>query len=363
MTSTTTRPRRARATALVAFFALLAGCSSTGSADPFTSAPPAPAEAAATSEAPASAAAPAGPETVRLGVMVDSPAAYAAAYGNAEGTFEKYGVTVDVSTFSMGIETLDAIALGQKDIGGGADFAVVNRFGAGADNQLRAFAVESTSKTNSGQLWTVAGAVQSIADLKGKNVVTQLGTVVEYWLAVALAGAGLGEGDVNLAPVDSPMAAVALLQNGSADAAILNQVAAQTAQEIDGARVLADLNGLVSPTLSLAISTESYLTQHATAVTNYLKAQGEIFALFESDPEGSAKVLAKALNAPEETLLINLQNTNFWLDLTNEEIDTMRDIYDWAIGQDKIPYPYTMDDFIDPAPLTAAAPAKVTYGR
>jgi NitT/TauT family transport system substrate-binding protein len=349
---TSIRSRRALAAAALATAALLAGCSSSSSgADP----------AAATSGA-ATDAAPTTTETIRLGVMADEPTAYAAAYGNAEGIFAQHGLVVDVSTFSMGIETMDAIALGQKDIGGGADFAVVNRFGAGENNQLRAFAVESTSKVNSWQLWGVAD-VATIADLKGRHVVTQLGTVVEYWLSVALADAGLDRSDIDLAPVDSPMAALALLQNGSAEAAILNPVAAEQAAGISGLHVVSDLDGLVAPTLSLSVATESYLAENAAAVSRYLEAQAEIFAAFEADPEGSAQIVADALKAPVEPILINLNNTNYWLDLTDAEIDTMRDIYDWAIGQDKIPYPYEMDDFIDPGPLSQALPGKVTYSK
>jgi NitT/TauT family transport system substrate-binding protein len=317
--------------------ALLAGCS--GSDDP-------PAE---------------GTETIRLGVMVDSPAAYAAAYGTAEGIWAKHGLTVDSSTFSMGIETLDAIALGQKDLGGAADFAAVNRFGGAADNQLRLFAVETTSKVNAWAFWAKDDSVDALTDLEGQKVVTQLGTVVEYWLAVALTDAGVDLDSVEFVPADSPMAAVALLQNGSASAAILNAVASKEAANIDGAHEFATFDGLLPPTLSLGIASASYLADHADAVQKYLEAQGEIFAAFEADPDAAAAVIAEELNAPVDPIAVNIKNTNFHLDLTPAEVGTMKSIYQWGVDNGKVKNEYDLDDYIVAGPLKAAAPDKVTY--
>ncbi|MDR0722006.1 MAG: ABC transporter substrate-binding protein, partial [Treponema sp.] len=78
-------------------------------------------------------------DTIRLGVMTDSILAYAADIGIAEGIFAKHGLEVDVASFAAGINTIDAVTIGQMDIGFGADFAVLNRLGGSPTTVLRIF--------------------------------------------------------------------------------------------------------------------------------------------------------------------------------------------------------------------------------
>jgi NitT/TauT family transport system substrate-binding protein len=333
------------ALALTLTLSLLSGCGEKPAAPP-----------AATTTTPAPAV-----EVIRLGVMADQPTAYAAAYGTAEGIFEKYGVSLDVTTFSMGIETIDAVSLGQRDIGGGADFAVVNRFGGAETTDLRLFAVESASKHNAWQFYALGEDIQTPADLKGKNVVTQPGTVVEYWVAKTLETYGLSVNDVNLLPVSAPIEAVALLQNGSADAAIGNPVAAAEMAKLNGAHTIVVLDDIAVPTLSLSISTNKYLTEHQAAVEKYLQAQREIFDVFASDPDKAAGIIATALNAPPEQILTNLKNTNYFIEITAADVSALQSIYDWGVNSEKISFTYNLTDYISSAALKAVRPDQVQY--
>jgi NitT/TauT family transport system substrate-binding protein len=306
-----------------------------------------------------SGSAPSQPETIRLGVMNESITAYSAAIGQAEGIFEKNGIKVETATFAMGIETIDAVTIGQMDIGGGADFAVVNRFGASEKTELRIFARENASKSNSWKFYTLDPNIKSPTDLKGKNVVTMPGTVVEYWIAKVLDKYGLTIKDVNLQPISSAMEGVALITNKSADAMIGNAMAVKELEKLDGAHVIVQLDDIVTPTLSMAISTDKYLTEHSDAVEQYLRSLREIYDILEKEPERAASIVAKALTLPEEQVLVSIKNNNFYLDFNTETLNTLESIYDWALHNDRIKFPYSIGDYVNTNPLKKVSPDQV----
>lgn len=58
---------------------------------------------------------------------------YASYVGVEQGIFEKYGINLEITEYAFGINTIDAIANGNADVGDMADYAAVNRLGTTLD--------------------------------------------------------------------------------------------------------------------------------------------------------------------------------------------------------------------------------------
>ena len=72
-------------------------------------------------------------QTLRLAVMTGNLDHYASYVGVEQGIFEKYGINLEITEYAFGINTIDAIANGNADVGDMADYAAVNRLGTTLD--------------------------------------------------------------------------------------------------------------------------------------------------------------------------------------------------------------------------------------
>jgi NitT/TauT family transport system substrate-binding protein len=299
-------------------------------------------------------------DRIRLGVMTDSITDYVGIIGNSEGVFAKYGLRVESTSFAAGINTIDAVTLGQLDIGGGADFAVLNRLGGSQDTPLRIFAGLG-DVVNSSRLYTRDASVNSPADLAGKAVVVQLGTVNEYYHAKTLAAVGVSPSSVKFLPVEGVMEGVALIQNGSAQAMWANARAAEALDAIAGVRPIARLDTYVSSTVHVGIATEQYLKANQRAVEKYLQATEEIYQFIRDDPRRAAGIINKSNATPVEQILLNLETWENYVEFDQKFYDTLDSLYRWAEGSGVIKYPYEPRRYINTDALRAAFPGRGSF--
>lgn len=301
-----------------------------------------------------------GTTTVRLGLMANSDGAYLAAVAEDQGYFAKYGLQVKTSTFSAGINTVDAITLGQLDIGYVADFAALNRFGASEKSDLRIFAKISSSAATANKLY-VAKDITALADLKGKGIVTQKGTVIEYWTAKLLQKAGLTASDVKLLPVSSPQEGIAIMESGQA---VAYWGSGQTAQKLEASgkfKSLLTQADVASPTLSFAIANESYLKSNSAAAESYLKAMNEAVAFVQKDPEKAADIVLQRLNTPKETSLAQMKSITYDVSFKQDTVTALDSIYQWISENGLIKVKYDVRDYIDANALKTAISGAVDY--
>jgi NitT/TauT family transport system substrate-binding protein len=297
-------------------------------------------------------------EKIRLGVMTDSILAYAADIGIAEGIFARHGLEVEVASFAAGINTIDAVTIGQLDIGFGADFAVLNRLGGSPSTVLRIFTGLGEGSFDSWKLYAQGESIKTPADLAGKPVITRLGTVEEYWHAKTLASNGVDLASVNFLPVDATMEGVALIQNGTAAAMWANARPAEALNKIEGVHVIADLHAVGSPTLSLAVATEEFLTTRQNAAIKYLKATDEIYGFINNNPQKAAEIVQKASSTPVEQTLVNLKNNTNYINFNQEIFDASDSLYHWAESKGIIKYPYDLHIYVNVDALKAAFPGR-----
>jgi NitT/TauT family transport system substrate-binding protein len=297
-------------------------------------------------------------EKIRLGVMTDSILAYAADIGIAEGIFAKHGLDVDVASFAAGINTIDAVTIGQMDIGFGADFAVLNRLGGSPATVLRIFTGLGEGSFDSWKLYAQGESIKTPADLAGKPVLVQLGTVGEYWYAKTFASIGVDLASVNFLPIDATLEGVALIQNGTAAAMWANARPAEALNKIAGVHVIADLHAVGSPTLSLAVAPEEFLTTRRNAAVKYLKAMDEIYRFIDNNSQRAAEIVQKASSTPVEQTLINLKNNTNYINFNQEIFDASDSLYRWAEDSGVIKYPYDLHTYVNVDALKAAFPGR-----
>lgn len=298
--------------------------------------------------------------SVRLGLMANSDGAYLAAVAEDQGYFTKYGIKVETSTFSAGINTVDAITLGQLDIGYVADFAALNRFGSSEKSDLRIFAKISSSNSKNTKLY-VAKDIASLADLKGKGIVTQKGTVFEYWIAKALEKAGLTQNDVNLLPVGSSQEGIAIMESGQASA---DWGFGQSAQKLEASgkfNVLITQADVASATLAFSIANASYLKDNQLAVEGYLKAMNDAVAFVKQNPDQAADIVLSKQNTPKETTLAQFKSVTYDVNFKQDTVDALDDIYTWIEKNGSLKSKYNLRDYIDINALNTALPGSVDY--
>jgi NitT/TauT family transport system substrate-binding protein len=297
-------------------------------------------------------------DKIRLGVMIDSILAYAADIGIAEGIFAKHGLEVDIASFAAGINTIDAVTIGQMDIGFGADFAVLNRLGGSPDTMLRIFYGLGEGTLDSWKLYAQGDSIKSPADLVGKPVIVQLGTVGEYWHAKTFASSGVDLASVNFVPIDSTMEGVALIQNGTAAAMWANARPAEALNKIEGVHTIADLSAVGAPTLSFGVSTEQFLTTHQDAVVKYLKGMQEIYDLINNNPQRAAEIVRQVSSTLVEQTLINIKNNTNYIDFNQRIFDAANSLYQWTEANGVIKNPYDLHTYVNVDALKAAFPGR-----
>jgi len=302
-----------------------------------------------------------GLETLRLGVMTDSITAYVGVLGVEKGIFEKNGLKVEVATFAAGINTIDAVTIGQMDIGFGADFAVLNRLGGSAATPLRVFTGLGEGSLDSWKLWAKGDNIKTPADLRGKPVVTRLGTVEEYWHARTFSALGIDPKTINFVPVDATMEGVALIQGGKASAMWANARAAESLEKLPGVHPIADLSAAGSPTVSIAVATEDFLKNHQSIVVKYLKATQEVYDYMADNPQEAAETIYKANSTPVNQTLANLKVSINYIKFDKSVFDALQGLYNWIEAAGVVKNPYNLRGYINVDALKALYPDRANF--
>ncbi|AZZ61304.1 ABC transporter substrate-binding protein [Oenococcus sp. UCMA 16435] len=297
--------------------------------------------------------------TVRVGLMTGSDGQYLAAIAKKEGYFSKYGIKIKTSTFSTGIETVNAITTGQLDVGYAADFAALNRFGTSSKSNLKIFAKLATSKGSGTKLY-VAKGIKSLSDLKGKTIITDKGTVTEYWVSKLLKKAGLKSSQVNLVSVETGQEDLALMKSGKASAVWASGQDAEKLEKTGKFTVLTTEDKISSPTIGFAVSNKSFLKGHSKAAQAYLKAMNAAAKLVNAHPEKASAIVSEALNVPKKTVLATFESSDISVSFNKSAYKDLKNIYDYLDTSGSLKHKYNLKDYIDTSALKKAISGSVS---
>jgi NitT/TauT family transport system substrate-binding protein len=156
------------------------------------------------------------------------------AVAEEQGLFEKNGVDVEMKWFDSYTDSIAALSSGAIDANSQTLNDTLSAVSGGA--QLRIVLVNDNS-TGNDQIIAREG-INGVADLRGKKVAVEQGTVDHYLLLLALEEANLTEADIELVPMLTDAAATAFV-NGQVDAVGVFAPFTTTALERQGSRAVA----------------------------------------------------------------------------------------------------------------------------
>ena len=236
--------------------------------------------------------------------------------GQAEGQWAKAGLDLKATPFDTGIELSQALA------GGSIDVAIMGGVTSNfpAQGQGKIFMLNSRETATARLFVQKDSGISSVADLKGKQVITTTGTTADIFLHRALTKAGLTRKDVTVVNAAMPDAVSAFIA-GKAPAVALwvpfdlrVDEAAKGAKEIDNAGNYPDA-GVGDGW----IANNDWYADNQPTIKKLIGAWLKVNESFRKDPEGSLKKVHE-LAYKDDAKLTDLQHqVEFQKDYTNEE--------------------------------------------
>ncbi len=236
--------------------------------------------------------------------------------GQTEGQWADAGLDLKTTQFDTGIE------LSQALVGGSIDVAIMGGVTSNfpAQGQGKIFMLNSRETATARLLVQGDSGIKSVADLKGKKIITTTGTTADIYLHRALEKAGLTRKDVTVVNAKMPDAVQAFI-GGSVPAVALwvpfdlrvNE-ADKGAKEIDNAGNYADA-GVGDGW----IANNDWYDGNKDTIKKIIGAWLKVNESYRNDPEGSLKKVHEIAYKDAAELSDLQYQVGFQKDYTNDE--------------------------------------------
>ena len=281
---------------LVCLVIIITACSSapTSSDSPVTSVPAVSTSALATTTTVTSTAIPIGPNVqIRIGSL---PRIYdiIAFVAKQEGLFEKNHVSVEILSFRSEVEKDNAM------LAGDLDGVIEGTFGSINLNKN-----EETSKLVGHNLMphmfdlvvSGSGGITQPEQLKGKDIATSTGTIMEYALDQILATGGIDSKDVNFVNVPNMPLRLEMLSQGKIAAALFTSPLSDQAVASGNILLLDDTKELLGGP-GLIFSTTA-LQKKSDGISGFIQAWQEAVQMINANPEKYRAIIVSTAKVPE----------------------------------------------------------------
>ncbi len=216
----------------------------------------------------------------------------------ASGVLRGAPYKVEWSEFAAASPLLEALSAGAVDVGGVGDAPFIFAYAAGAPIKA-VLAYDSGARGTSTAVVVPAGStIHTVADLKGRKVATIKGSIGHFLLLRLLDRAGVKARDVQVVFLD-PGSARGALSSGSIDAWATWSPYIGLATLHDGARILADGQGVLDGSGFFAASDKAIAGKRAI-VADFLVRLAKAQAWAETHPDAYGDVLAKDTGLPTD---------------------------------------------------------------
>jgi len=225
--------------------------------------------------------------TIRLGFSA-WPGWFPWQVAQEKGIFTKHGLKVDLTYFESYTDSLNALASGKLDANSQTLNDTVSSVAGGAKQTI---VLTNDNSTGNDQIIGGPG-INSVADLKGKKVGAEQGTVDHYLLLLALRKAGLSAGDIDFQPLETGAAAAAFA-SGRLDA--VGAFAPFTTQALSrpGSKALAtsaDFPGAIPDHL---VFSRDFVGSHPDDVQHLIDAWFDTLDFLKSNATEATAIMAK----------------------------------------------------------------------
>ena len=211
-----------------------------------------------------------------------------------KGLFTAAGVPVTLTWFDGYLDSINALNAGQLDCNSQTLGDTLSSVAGGADLQ-----VVLTNDISSGNDQIIAGpGIRSVADLKGKKVAAEQGTVDHYLLLLGLKKARISEKDITFVPLETGAAAAAFVA-GKVNAVGVFAPFTTQARKRPGSPTLyssKDFPGAISDHL---VCNREFVAKNPEKVQKIVNSWFATLAQIKAEPGPSLAILAKRAGVSE----------------------------------------------------------------
>ena len=205
-----------------------------------------------------------------------------------KGIFTKHGVKVKLTYFESYTDSLNALATGNLDANSQTLNDTISSVAGGAAQTI---VLTNDNSTGNDQI-IVGPGISSVADLKGKKVAAEKGTVDHYLLLLGLKKAGLSTSDIDFQPLETGAAAAAFA-SGKVDA--VGAFAPFTTQALarSGSKALftsSDFPGAIPDHL---VFVKDFVSKRAADIQKLVDAWFDTLAWIKANPTEATAIMAK----------------------------------------------------------------------
>ena len=210
------------------------------------------------------------------------------------GLYQKYGLNVELVSFSGAAQATQALVAGQVDVGDNSGGPVVASLATDSPQRM----VFITRHNLTDNMYSQKN-ITSAADLKGKSIaISSFGSQSHAGALLAIKSLGLTDKDVTLTPVGNDTARLAALKAGSVAASMQDSAIANELKPL-GFNVLVELTKVTGiggvPRTSLVVTPDfekKYPNTVMLLVAAYLEGETEM----RRQPDKAAEFLSKDAN-------------------------------------------------------------------
>ncbi len=205
-----------------------------------------------------------------------------------KGLFEKNGVEVELKYFDSYTDSLNALAAGKVDANSQTLNDTLASVSGGAKQSI---VLVNDNSTGNDQIIAKPG-INSVAELKGKKVAAEQGTVDHYLLLLALKKAGLTEKDITFVPLLTDAAAAAFVA-GKVDAVGVFAPFTTTALGLKDSKAIAtsaDHPGAIPDHL---VFTSEFTAKHPAEVQAVVQTWFDALAWIAANKDEAVSIMAK----------------------------------------------------------------------
>ncbi len=254
-------------------------------------------------------------KTYKLGVSA-YPAFYTWYICQEEDFFKKNNVSVELVNFPVYSDSVQAFATGQLDM---LSLATPDTI-APYINGIKLESVLVLDNSNGADGLVANSSVNSIADLRGKSVATEYGTIEHFFLLNVLKTAGLKESDINLVNLSISDSAPAFLSDKVEAACLWEPSLSQALAKKDSKLLTSskDTPGLIPDVL---VAGGDMLENGKQDIINVINAYYDAMDFYVANEDKAIKDMSKGAQISEDEMKVAMSGSKLFT--IQEGIDTM----------------------------------------
>ncbi len=258
-----------------------------------------------------------------VATYVTSPLNIPSLIEKKEGSFEKVfgemGLGFGYSPLESGADQTAALASG--------DIHILNAVGgssvllaAANDADIKIISMYSRAP-KAFAMFSEDTSLTSPESLRGKSIAGPKGTNLHELLVAYLATAGMTEQDVNYVSMDIP-SALAAMENGSIDVALLGGAAAYNAQKA-GKHMICDGEGLIAATVCTATS-QAFYDRNPQIIEAFLKEQQRLVNYMLENEDAAMQITADTLDMDVEAVKAMYPMYDFSVEISDKDLELLQ---------------------------------------